>query len=605
MFFAPLAGIAACNVDPIAENARPAVENRCNTDRDCGSEGICTNGACYARGSEFDEVVLEVIPDANSTYGGMSFVSIQSGLRRGNLSPRTIALAGPIPFTTQVRINGEELDRNCPYITTGKQSIAARIQFVRTGSVSGLSVADPSKRSLTVDTEQTASGFSKTVALLPGIYDIHVQPSSNSTCPIASKLWRNVEIGRDGQIDASAPPATLDISASRKLSGSVERKGASLADWQIDIIDPVEGRVISTSSKLGATTDSVPATNFSVAFHPLDDAGPHSKAIWPGGTGPLIRLRPPKDAERSTPTIYFDLVATDIAGTGEVGLDISKIPTARQVVNVSGHVRAVTGEGVRGTVKFLSVSLGGLITSFAPSIPTDASGYYEAQLLPGDYRIVVAPDGADDTVSMGTPPPRQWATTADARQRTIGTEPGQVIDLSVLPRRILQGTATAGNFGVAQGATFEAMPLVAASSGVLDTIISAPTSQVPTILPVNDDNGEVRLVADPGRYSLTLKPAAASNFAWWVVPEMYLVPETEPGVVGTMAPKLLYPLRFEGTIAIASPNQASQPLRNATVQAYVRAISQSGPLVRQVGTARTDDMGRYYLPLPPRFGDLR
>lgn len=603
MFVAPLAGVAACNVDPIAENARPAVENRCTTDRDCGSEGVCTNGACYARESQFDEVVLEVLPDANSTYAGMSFVSVQSGLRRGNLS-RTTTLTGPISFTTQVRINGEELDRNCPYITTGKQSIAARIVFVRTGSVSGISAADLSKRfTVTVDTEQSASGFGKTVALLPGIYDVHVQPSTTSTCQIASKLWRNVEIGRDGQVDASAPPATLDISAARKLSGSIERRGANLADWQIDLVDPHDGRVISTSAKLGATTDSVPSTNFSIFFHPLEDSGPQPSKIWPGGTGPLIRLRPPKDAKvaDASPTVYFDLNATDIAATGVVGLNMSTIPAA--TVTVTGQVRGVTGEGVRGTVKFLSVSLGGLITSFAPAIPTDGSGFYTAKLLPGDYRIVAVPDGADDGVTMGTPPPRQWATTSESRQRTITSD--QTIDLPVLPVRILQGTATAGNFGVAQGATFEATQLVEGSSGVLDTIISPSTSRAPTVLPVNDETGMVSFVGDPGRYSLTLKPAAASNFAWWVVPEMILLQETEPGVIGTMAPKLLYPVRFEGTMAIASPNQPSQPLRNATVQAYVRASSQSGTLVRQVGTARTDDMGRYYLALPPRFGDLR
>jgi hypothetical protein len=609
MFFAPVACIAACNVDPIAENARPAVENRCSTDRDCGSEGVCTNGACYARGSEFDEIVLEIIPDANSTYGGMSFVSVQSGLRRGNLTARTTTLTGPIPFTTQVRINGEELDRNCPYITTGKQSIAARIQFVRTGSVSGVAVADLSKRfTLTVDTEQTASGFSKPAALLPGIYDIHVQPSTTSTCQIASKLWRNVEVGRDGQVDASAPPATLDISASRKLSGSVARKGGNLADWQVDVVDPQDGRIISTSAKLGATSDATPSTNFSVFFHPLEDLGPRPSAIWPGGTGPLIRLRPPKEAVATTPspTVYFDLNVTDIGATGEVGLDISKIPDASHAVTVKGQVRGITGgEGVRGIVKFLSVSLGGLITSFAPAIPTDGSGFYTAELLPGDYRVIAVPDGADDIVTTGATPPRQWATTSEARQRTITSEPNQVVDLSVLPVRILQGTATAGNFGIAQGANFEATLLGEGSSGVLDGIISPSTSRAPTVLPVDDENGMVSFVGDPGRYSLTLKPAAASNFAWWVVPEMILLQETEPGVVGTMAPKLLYPLRFEGTIAIASPNQASQPLRNATVQAYVRAVSQSGPLVRQVGTARTDDMGRYYLPLPPRFGELR
>jgi hypothetical protein len=70
-------------------------------------------------------------------------------------------------------------------------------------------------------------------------------------------------------------------------------------------------------------------------------------------------------------------------------------------------------------------------------------------------------------------------------------------------------------------------------------------------------------------------------------------------VTGHLDPELLYPVRFEGLVTITTAENVRHPLGNATVNAYARPSEASA--ARQVGTARTDDMGRYYLALPPSF----
>jgi hypothetical protein len=250
-------------------------------------------------------------------------------------------------------------------------------------------------------------------------------------------------------------------------------------------------------------------------------------------------------------------------------------------------------------VKFVNTSFrkdAGLPANFSPSVTTDGGGRYTIKLYAGEYRVVVTPEGSTDQGSVtGAAPPRQWALTE--RLEVVGTDAAQTIDVSVAPIRVLTGVATAGKTGVvAQGATLEATPLISVSDGVFDKVVSPPITPAKASVPVRDDNGQFELYLDPGEYDMTLKPAAQSNFAWWILPKRNVLPEP-PVPARTLSPQLLYPVPLEGTITVGS-----QPLRNATVQAYARAPSPLQNVVK-VGIARTDDTGHYYLALPPTWGD--
>jgi hypothetical protein len=572
------------------------VVNTCKTNDDCGSNGVCTNSACYSRSGTIDEVLLEIIPDATSPFANISFLSMQDGLRRGAPS-RSIALSGPITFQAQVQLNGEDLDSACPYLHSGKQSVAARIQFVRTGAVGGVPVSGLSSRfEVTVDTEAAGGGFSKSVSLVPGFYDIYATPTTWPGCQIASKIWRGVEVGRDGQVVPWAPPATLELPTPVELTGRVTRVGGNMAGWHVELIDPQDGKVISTSVPLGVTTDASPATNFAVTFQPVDinDVGPNG-AKPP--SAPIIQLRPPKEAESTAPVVYFDLAG--MAGSGPLDLDVSKLPNAASMVAVAGQVRGPSGESVRATVRFVNATLQklGLLASFGPATATDGSGRYTTRLFPGNYRVIIVPEGAADSASvMPGGPPRASAITE--LTQSIGTDATQTIDLTAAPTRVIQGVATAGfSGGPAQGANLEAYPLLG-TSGVVKGVLSDSTTPPSVSVAVDDSNGHFNLVLDPGYYDFALKPAPSSNFAWWLFPNVYVLPAEMPGQGGALDPQLLYPVPLGGTITVTMPDRSSQPLRNATLKAYALTPYDD---VTQVGTARTDDMGRYYLALPPGF----
>jgi hypothetical protein len=586
------------------------VANSCKENSDCGANGVCTEGACYSKSGKIDEVLLEIVPEASSPLGGMSLLSMQWDLRRGALS-RAITLAGPISFQVQVFVNGEDLPQDCPYLKVGKQTVAARVQFTRVGSVGGVSVAGiASTAALTVNTEKDPMGgaYTKAVSLVPGYYDVYAQPAASTNCQIPSKMWRGVEFARDGIVVGSAPPVTLELPRPRVLNGTVTRGTATLANWQVDLVDPRDEKVISTSARLGATSETSPSTNFQIAYQPLDYVvTPAAKAILPGTDGPLIRLKPPKDAESSAPTLYFDLVRTDLNNTGVVDLNLAKVPTSTQLVTVVGQVRGNLNEGVKSTVKFLnstmqqgpSATFPGLLAAYGPSVMTDGAGRYSINVFPGTYSIVVVPEGATDdgSIAPGANTARSWALT-ETRQ-TIGTDAQQTLDLSASQTRILEGVATAGTIHApAQGATIEATPLASADADVVGTLLNPPVSPARAATPV-DDNGKYRLVLDPGYYTFVLKPAQTSNFAWWILPSLHMLTwDDAMGQVGRIDPELLYPVPLGGTISVTMQDKGPQVLRNATVRAY----ASSGDNVTLVGTARTDDMGRYQLALPPDWG---
>jgi len=594
-----VSGITSCSVDVLPE--KPAVANTCSATSECGSNGVCTDGACYSRSGNIDEVLLEVVPEASSPMAGVSLFSMQDNLRRGAPS-RAITLSGPVMFASQVLVNGEDLRDDCPYLKTGKQSIAARIRFERVGAVAGVPVADLSSGStvtITTEPSTSATGFGKSVSLLPGYYDIYAQPIVSGNCQIPSKIWRGVEVSRDGQA-GWAPPVTLELPTPQKFKGSVTRGEESLADWQLDIIDPQDEKVISTSARLGATGRTSPFTNFEVMYQPSDYLTPRATGpgLLPGTTEPLIRLRPPKPADATAPIVYWDLSG---AGNGEANIDLSDLPTSAQLVTVAGQV-GDSNVGIKATVKFFNSSFRlmlGLPTSYNPAVTTDAAGRYTIKLFPGVYRIVVAPEGAMGDGS-GANAARPWALTV--RQQIIGTDAMQTVDLIVAPTRRVDGVATAGAGRIpAQGATLEAIPLIASSSSVLTNLIEPPISPARASVPVGDD-GKFALLLDPGYYDFALRPASASKFAWWILPSIPVHSAEIPGQLQTMSPHLFYPVPFGGTISVTMPDKPAQPLRNATVNAYAR--TPDGENVTQVGTARTDDMGRYQLALPPGFGSL-
>jgi len=270
------------------------------------------------------------------------------------------------------------------------------------------------------------------------------------------------------------------------------------------------------------------------------------------------------------------------------------------MVQVSGQVRSQADDpnGVHTTLQFFSSSLQGtkgLTTSFSPLVTTDGAGRYTTRLFPGLYRVVATPQGANSGLSpsSGARPLRQWAITE--RLQTI-TQDSTQVDVVLDPTRIVDGIAVAssGNRTTpALGATLEATPATSRTGLDILRLILEPQASLPsTSVPVNDTDGSFALSLDPGDFDLLLRPAQASNFAWWVWPAARIGTIDFVDQKTTISPRLAYPVPLEGLISVTR-NGASEPLRNATVRAYANTPIGAG--VAQVGEARTDDNGRYSL----------
>jgi hypothetical protein len=291
--------------------------------------------------------------------------------------------------------------------------------------------------------------------------------------------------------------------------------------------------------------------------------------------------------------VYFDLAVTDLGNTGQVKLDLSSLPPASQLVTVSGQVRgSTTNDGVRSTVKFFNSTFQGLTAAFGPAVTTDSAGRYSAKLFPGNnYRVVVVPEGASDDGSAVAGPGarRQWALTV-REQLIISSEASQVVDLTVIPTRILEGVATAGRANVPAQARPRAAPITRARRRPRRSF-ARPTARASD--PVDDTNGHP-LVVDPGFYDLSLKPAPSSNLCGGYPTFMSSPsrPDRSPPAAALSDPS-------EGTVTVSLQGR---PSRLQCHRTGLRFTPPPGKAL-QVGTARTDDTGHYYA-LPPDSGPL-
>src|SRR5260221_3558816 len=132
--------VSACSVKLLDKSESASVANTCRASSDCGPSATCSNGACVASSSTIDQVLVEVIPDSRSEFGGLSFVSTLDGVGMGD-SNRPINLPSATQlFTPQVKVNPTDPTdyTGCTFASAGSQPVAARIEYTRSSSVGGV-----------------------------------------------------------------------------------------------------------------------------------------------------------------------------------------------------------------------------------------------------------------------------------------------------------------------------------------------------------------------------------------------------------------------------------------------------------------------------------
>jgi hypothetical protein len=443
--FATLAG---CSVEPVAPETSDSVANRCDGPGACGSSGVCSAGVCYAKESAISNAIVEIVPDSTAAYGaGVSFLVEEQSVAAGGAArdiqlPALTELVGRVQAITTAKAP-------CTYATAPDGSIPARIELTRTDADLGIPRATyvvNTTRDTPRGTNSAPGGWAFSVFVSPGVYDVYMQPLDDTACPISPVLLsgQRIEPG-----DGALPIALSEPVA---LTGTMIPPGQmSLEGWTVDLIEPQQGRTISTTAVLGSSSP----TNFAIFYRPIVGASPRSDAAG----SPLIRLVPPKGTVG--PTTIWDLAAADLANHGKVSLDMSALSV--QPLDVAGQLRAGDAAVVTGNVTFSSVSLSGagngITASYTVTVPTSEDGSFKAKVLPGDYRVIASPD-----------PALPWAITET--RWTVGEAQQPNPTVVVGPKAPMTGQADVATFGPLSGATVTATASAAAhSSAVLDAAL--------------------------------------------------------------------------------------------------------------------------------------
>ncbi len=587
-----------CSVSLRSDKSEAPVTNVCQTELDCGFEGVCVNNACLARRGSIDDVLLEVVPDTSSgiaddsalklltltSTSGLSFLIPQSGIAT-NDRERSVHVPAVAHVVGKVQTLREDAPSCAFWDNSNPGSIRARVTFRRVGMLDGVAVDDVRSLIAQVDTFARQAFEAR---LLASTYDVYVEPSCPSEEP--PLLMTGLDVG--SPVDLVKPPAVLTLPASRQLSGLITRSNGTLKDWTISLVDPRQGRRISTAQQLGSGSP----TNFSLRYRPvvpMDGRDPGS---------PVIQIAPPSDlssANSSTaPTMYWVLSASDLNGSGKVPLNADGLPTEEQLIEVSGQVRSPDQKGVMSRLFFFSTSLAnsaGIIANSTVRTDTDEMGHYIIGLLPGDYRVVAVPEpsqkptagDAADAAVAATDTASRWAIT-ERRPNFTGSVP-QAFDISLDEKIALTGKVTLAPLDIpAAGASLVFTPTDPGRYGSLVNSLARtlvlPTAPSPIKL---DATGEFQIALDPGRYDVTIRPEDGSNYGWWVYPGFEVGAQTERRLNATLP----LPVAFDGQVL-----DGAKPVGQALVKVFAKTSSGTG--ATQVGVAHTDDRGRFRLRVP-------
>jgi hypothetical protein len=410
------------------------------------------------------------------------------------------------------------------------------------------------------------------------VYNVYVTPKPLPTAgtgdgcalaPLPPAYFPSQTIAEDADLNIALP-------LEKKLTGTLQvPQGASVKGWVVELVEPYTGRRISTTATLAQD-----ALKFTVSFE--------LSYYWTFKDAPIIRLKPPDGT--IGPTVHWDLASADIDGDGNVALTLSDLDATPK--HIEAQVRDARGAPVPASIELQSTSLSGLANaSYRVTAQTGPDGTFSADLLLGSYRVVAKP-----TIE------EQKAIAVAAW--TIGAEDlccGRTLVLD--DRALLAGSAVTPSGEGARGASVVASPSLPSPSKYLATALGlAP------ILPREssafvDPSGEFTLGVDPGQFDFSVRPPDASLFAWIVRSRVTVAAERElPSDLGTLVDA--YPAILTGTIRDGS----NAVVTGAVVRAWLPLAdtvdgSELSGTVIQIAETKTDDAGRYELPLPTSIAE--
>jgi hypothetical protein len=568
--------VAGCSLAQ-AESVNPGPTNTCASSSTCGGKAACVQGTCVATEYDLDGLLVEVRPHADASFGATTsylFDPAKAGIaltsKDAGGAPFVARMNPTLPASVSiqqglVRVSSDTpLEQGC---TIGADlAIPASLTFYRVPPFAGLPF-DPVSAS-------TDAGNQIDVDLVPGTYDVYVEPQPIEGCN-GGKPYPPAYF--PGQSITTTGTMIWDMPVVGKLSGTITGFGDVVPGaWKIELVEPARGLPISAN---GTITKLDP---------PAEGYGYTAQIARADKSVPILRLTPADDPGQPTkPTGYWSLVSLSGGTQTDPVFDCSvdqlygmPIKVTLDVVGLDGFTR------VPATVTVQSTELKGTDANNAALTidgqPTDAAGVFSAFLPPGSYDVRVTPVDNNLAITQLNFPINESSYCFCGQQ------------FPLQPKVALSGAVKTPDGQRLPNATVSVGPSQApvVSYWTRTHALSPLTARAVTAETTND--GNFTLYADPATADVVVQPDPSTGYPWLVRPRISPVTDTSLASLDLTSPAIL------GGI-VRDPN--GNPVANAEVNAWYAVRDPKGEgghagTVVKIATTSTAADGSYTLLLP-------
>lgn len=441
--------LSACTVSVENQESGSTSGIACTNNTDCGSEMICQSGACWATPAISSVLVALAFPESENLadYSATSFVLPLDIPLNGQANITVPALQSLTINTTFDQVGDRGL--NCDYTRGDDTSRTVQTVLSHRWPVEGLEQNLP----------RSATDLPATFSSLPveSDYEVYLALSSafqdsvsaqNTGCSLPPVLFRDVTVGDASSLTLNWPsPKTvaIDVQVSPILATAV----SDLRGWQLDIVDPIEGRELAVPVTLGspvvdATDSKINHYHTTVVYNPIA-----SRLSPPVGTE-ILRLQPV--AGSIAPTFYAAISNLTLfnESTGETAFKLDGVP---EPAVLTGRVESEDkSEPIAAEIAFTATSFSiandGIGSQFSTFVSSDDSGQFEVALPSGKYQVVAVPPNDQVHASLET----TWSV-----QALSSTQGGRLLSIPLLSH-LVGGVDSSVRWGSASSATIQATP---------------------------------------------------------------------------------------------------------------------------------------------------
>jgi len=610
--FALLAWLCVgCTVRVSADASGTSAKIPCDPSHPCATGSVCVNDQCRVSQLPISRVLADIsLPASTATdqYSGMSFVMAldvptlgQADIILPVLGSLTIGATFP---------NISAAGRSCSYEIGSADVASARVEATHRWPVDGLERAVFSTNTLPAKLSGLPAGLN---------YELYFTiTSSDSDCQLPPVLVRDVNVAADRSLTLDWPTptkSTVDV----QLQSTNTQADTVLTGWQLDVVDPVQGRTLANPIELpAATTEAADPTIWHHRATLQYNSILSAESSPPVGTE-LIRLRPPVSSqqtqgsstaddaqllESAKPTYYASISSLKLfAGNSQLPLPINAVPAP---VLISGRIETADSlQPIQAWISFTSTgflaSNSGIWASYATSARSDANGQFKVALPAGEYDVVVVPPGDGKHAVFDT----HW---------TVPPTPSSQVDKVVqIPgysqiRGSIDGSLVMSG---SEAATITATPAVSlvqdSASGVVASRVDSPGARTASTLFQPQASREFSLSLDKGHFDLSLRPP--DGLPWRVSPGH----EITAGRSELPKWAMPTPVSWAGTLQApakdSSANASSIAVPRAVLRIYALSdatgTAVSSPTeaqsIVQIAEGRTQADGSFELELPDRL----